>query len=157
MDDIQDLIARYQAGPDELTQRVANLSATVLDAVPIEGMWSIRQVVGHLADAEIVYADRLRRVIAEDNPTLFDADPNFYVARLRYESKNIGEELGVISAIRASTARMLAARPVEDFQRTGVHSTEGPMTLEALLERIVEHLPHHLQFIDQKLAALEAT
>ena len=115
MDDIQDLIARYQAGPDELTQRVANLSATVLDAVPIEGMWSIRQVVGHLADAEIVYADRLRRVIAEDNPTLFDADPNFYVARLRYESKNIGEELGVISAIRASTARMLAARPVEDF------------------------------------------
>ena len=40
------------------------------------------------------------------------------------------------------------------FQRTGNHSTDGPLTLENLLQRITGHIPHHIKFIEEKLAAM---
>jgi hypothetical protein len=41
-----------------------------------------------------------------------------------------------------------------DFARRGIHSEDGPLSLETLLERIVAHLPHHVRFIHEKRKAL---
>ena len=51
-------------------------------------------------------------------------------------------------------ARILKTLPPEDFQRQGIHSEDGPLTLEKLLTNITNHIPHHLPFIAQKRAAL---
>ncbi len=40
------------------------------------------------------------------------------------------------------------------FQRTGQHSTDGPLSLEALVARITGHIPHHIKFIEEKRAAM---
>ena len=40
------------------------------------------------------------------------------------------------------------------FQRTGVHSLDGPMTLQTLLQRITDHIPHHVAFIEEKLQTM---
>jgi uncharacterized damage-inducible protein DinB len=61
---------------------VAGLSDEQLDAVPIPGKWSIRLVVCHIADFELVYADRMKRVIAETQPTFFGGDPDTFAAGL---------------------------------------------------------------------------
>ena len=45
---------------------------------------SIRQVVCHVTDFEIVSADRVKRVLAEDNPTMFGGDPDAFAAALAY-------------------------------------------------------------------------
>ena len=50
--------------------------------------------------------------------------------------------------------RILRAIPPEDFSRTGNHTTEGSFTVLSLFKRGVNHLPHHLKFIDEKRAAL---
>jgi hypothetical protein len=42
----------------------------------------------------------------------------------------------------------------EDFSRRGIHSTDGPLTLAVLLERVVGHVPHHVAFIREKRKAL---
>lgn len=47
------------------------------------------------------------------------------------------------------------ALPPKSFERTGIHSVEGPMTLGSLLERITNHIPHHAQFIEEKKRAME--
>ena len=154
MKDIATLLTEYAAGPDLLAPKVASLPDDVVDAVPVPDKWSIRQVVCHVADFEIVAADRIRRILAEDNPTLLDGDPDLFVDALQYGHRDINSELNLISAVRVSVAQILSACDVEVFQRTGVHSAEGPMTLETLLERSVNHVPHHLTFINEKLAAL---
>jgi hypothetical protein len=41
-----------------------------------------------------------------------------------------------------------------DFQRTGTHSEAGSLSLETLLQRIINHVPHHVQFIAEKRKAL---
>ena len=64
------------------------------------------------------------------------------------------DELDLISIVRRQMAVILRSTDIEDFQRTGVHSEAGPLTLETLLERITRHIPHHLKFIEAKIAAM---
>ena len=147
-------IEQYVSGPQLLRKAVAGMTPKQLAARPIPGKWSTHEVVCHLADFEIIYLDRFTRVIAEDEPTIFGADPDQFTARLAYDQRNLEEELLLIELTRKHAARILGALKPEDFQRRGIHSESGPMTLSTLVERISGHIPHHVRFIEEKKTAL---
>ena len=151
---LDELLKHYEKGPDLLKTAVAGVREDQFDQTPVPGKWSIRQVVCHIADFEPVDADRMKRVLAEDNPTMFGGDPDVFAAGLHYDKRNVHQELELISVVRRQMAVILRNTDVEDFQRTGVHSEAGPLTLETLLERITGHIPHHLTFIAAKIAAM---
>lgn len=150
----QQLINRYAAGPDQLRQAVAGMSSEQLDAAPISGKWSTRQVVCHIADFEPVYTDRMKRVIAENQPTFFGGDPDLFAARLAYDKRDVELELHLIDAVRRQMVQILQTLSAEDFERIGRHSEDGPLTLTTLLQRITDHIPHHVRFIDEKRKVL---
>ena len=154
MPDIPALIDAYARGPELLREAVRRTPESGWDATPVAGKWSIRQVVCHLADSEIVYADRMKRVLAEENPTFFDADPDQFIPALHCQERPWDAELNVVAAIRRHMLPILLACKTDDFNRRGTHSTAGPMTLATLLERVTTHLPHHVSFIEAKLRAL---
>ena len=116
--------------------------------------WSTRQVICHLADFEPIYADRMKRAIAENEPTIFGGDPEAFAARLAYEQRDIEEELLMIESVRKHVVRILRTLQPEAFDRTVNHSEDGPITLRTLLERITNHIPHHVQFIEEKREAM---
>ena len=151
---LDELLKQYENGPDLLKTAIAGVREDQLDQTPVPGKWSIRQVVCHIADFEPVYADRMKRVLVEDNPTMFGGDPDVFAAGLHYDKRNVQEELELISVVRRQMAVILRNTDVEDFQRTGVHSEAGPLTLETLLERITRHIPHHVTFVAAKIAAM---
>ena len=148
------LIDDYLAGPQQLRQAVAGMSREQLLARPIPGKWSTLEVICHLGDFEIVGADRIKRVIAEHEPTLFGGDENLFAARLAYHERDAGEELLLMETIRKQVARILRTLKPEDFHRRGIHSEAGPLTLEALVQRSTGHIPHHVRFIEEKRKAL---
>ena len=148
------LIDDYLAGPQLLRNAVAGMSREQLLARPISGKWSTLEVICHLADFEIVCADRIKRVIAENEPTLFDGDPDVFAARLAYHQRDAENELLLVEVIRRQVGQILRTVKPEDFQRRGIHSESGPLTLEALLERITNHIPHHVRFIEEKKKAM---
>ncbi|MBL8819314.1 MAG: DinB family protein [Planctomyces sp.] len=148
---VEQLIQSYAEGAELLAKSIQNVTDDQLDLTPVPGKWSIRQVVCHLADFEPIYADRMKRVLVEDNPTLFGGDPDVFAAGLRYSKRCVREELELIRVVRSQMVRILKDMDVEDFQRTGVHSEAGPLTLETLLERITGHIPHHVKFIEEKI------
>jgi hypothetical protein len=148
------LIDNYLAGPQLLRKAVAGMSQEQLIARPIPGNWSTLEVICHLADFEIVYADRIKRVIAENEPTLFGGNPDLFTARLACQQRNAEEELLLVALVRQQVARILRTLNAEDFQRRGIHSESGPLTLETLVQRITGHIPHHVRFIEEKRKAL---
>jgi hypothetical protein len=149
------LVDDYLAGPNLLREAVAGMTAAQLAARPVAGRWSTLEVVCHLSDFEIVFADRIKRVIAEDAPPpLRGGDQNLFAARLAYQDRDLEEELTLIGTIRRQVARILRTLEPEDFQRQGIHSESGPLTLEALVTRITGHIPHHVHFIEEKRKAL---
>ncbi len=151
---LQELIVQYDQGPDRLRESLLGLSSIQLRTPAPPGLWSAHQIVCHIADFELVYADRMKRVIAENQPTMFGGDPNIFAAKLAYEQRELSEEIDVISSIRRQVSRFLKTLLPTDFDQTGVHSVDGPLTLKRLLERIAGHIPHHAKFIDEKKSVL---
>ena len=148
------LIEEYLAGPQKIRDAVADMTGTQLDAKPVPGKWSTRQVVCHITDCEIVYADRMKWVIVEDNPAMLNLDPDAFAASLAYDQRDVDQELELIESTRRHLGRILGTLEPGHFQRTGNHSTDGPLTLENLLTRITGHIPHHVKFIEEKRAAM---
>jgi uncharacterized damage-inducible protein DinB len=148
------LIDAYLAGPPLLYTAIAGMSREQLQARPVPGKWSTLEVVCHIADFEPVYADRMKRVIAEERPTLLGADEQRFAAALAYHQRDLEEELTIVERTRRQMARILATLPAAALERVGVHNEAGPLTLKELVARITNHIPHHVQFIREKRQAL---
>jgi uncharacterized damage-inducible protein DinB len=152
--DIEARIREYLAGPDLVRRAVARMTKEQLLARPVPGRWSTMEVVCHLADFEPIFADRIKRAIAEDRPTILAANPDLFVQRLAYHERDLEEELNIIEWTRRQLARILCTLKPEDFQRAAVHNQAGPRTVEQLLQTAINHIPHHVKFIEEKRRAL---
>ena len=152
--DYAELVAAYAAGPAELTAAAAGLSGDQLRARPVAGKWSTHEVVCHIADFEPVYLDRIKRVIAEHEPTMFSGDPDLFAAKLHYKARETAAELAFITGCRRHLTSILLQLSDADFVRLGRHSEAGPLTLEKLLRNVTGHIPHHVKFILEKRTAL---
>jgi len=150
----EDLVNEYLAGPDKLRAAVEGMSEQQLDATPIPGKWSTRQVICHIADFEAVYVDRMKRGLAEERPTIFAGEPPLFAAALAYNIRVVEQEIQMIALLRRHMATILRTLDANQFHREVVHSVEGTMTVETLLQRITNHIPHHVCFIDEKRAAM---
>ena len=151
----ESLIIDYVAGSEILRRCVSGMSAEQISAKPIPFKWSTRQVVFHISDFEMIYADRMKRVIAESEPTFFGGEPTLFADRLAYDVRDVDEEIRLVKAIRRHMARILRSLHADDFQRKGIHSEDGPLTLIDLLQRVTDHIPHHAQYIEEKRKALK--
>jgi hypothetical protein len=97
----------------------------------------------------------MKRVIAEDRPTLFDGDAELFAARLAYDKRDVDREIWMIKALRAHMAPILRNIDADDFVRIGMHQDDGPLTLSELLEHVTDHIPHHVRSIEEKRRALD--
>lgn len=152
---ISELIDSYAHGPKALRDAVDGMTHAEIDAAPVAGKWSTRQVICHLADFEPVYADRMKHVIAEDQPTFAGGFHRQFAEHLAYGERDIEEDIKLMELTRSQMARILRSLPDPAFERTGIHSVDGAMTLRMLLERITNHIPHHVQFIAEKREAMK--
>jgi hypothetical protein len=148
------LIEQYLAGPEALRRAVKGMTRDQLTARPIAGKWSTLEVVAHLADFEPVLAERMMRVLSHERPLLLVADENLFAAALNYPGRDLEEELTVVEVTRKKMARVLRAVRPEASNRMGVHSFKGLVSLEAILTSAVNHIPHHVGFIEEKRKAL---
>ena len=101
-------LTQYETGGETLAAAIRGLSPAELMAAPIPGKWSTHQVVVHLADAEIAFADRIQRVIAHDEPKLLPWDEKKYAARLHYRIPIHGRCLGSDPRAAPRTGKLLA-------------------------------------------------
>ncbi|MBY0528082.1 MAG: DinB family protein [Gemmataceae bacterium] len=148
------LIEPYLAGARTLRQAVAGMTREQLLARPVAGKWSTLEVVCHLTDFEPIYGDRMKRVIAEDRPSILGADEQRFAAALAYHERELEEELAIVDRTRQQMARILRTLPASAWERVGVHNEAGPLTLKDLMTRATNHIGHHVKFIAEKRKAL---
>lgn len=157
MSSSSDVLAAYLQGPGLLRKSIDGMRPADLRARPIPGKWSTHEVICHLADFEIINAERIMRMLSEDSPQLFNADPDPMAANLNYEGRDTQHQLLLIESIRQHIAAALQNAPDESWQRTGRHSTDGILTVQNVVQRVTSHIPHHIPFIQAKRTALAAS
>jgi uncharacterized damage-inducible protein DinB len=149
------LLQSYLQAADKLRASVEGLGPAELNAVPVPGTWTIKQIVIHIMDADLIWTDRAKRVIAEDNPTLIGYDESKFAANLHYELWSVEDAITIFELNRKNFARLLIMLPDAAFARKGTHNEAGEMKLADMIPRIVKHVDHHLQFIHKKRGMLK--
>ncbi len=148
MSEIAAQLERYRRGPELLALVLTGVFGEEEDfALP--GKWSVRQIVAHLADAELVGAHRFRQVIAEENPTLIAFDQDAWVKNLEYAKRKPKQSLESFRRIRAENYELLKRLPESAFDRAGNHSENGRMTLRQLLEGYAGHAESHARQLQE--------
>ncbi len=153
MSETNDLLERFRRGGEVLAMATMGAAGAMLDFHPAEGQLSMRQIVCHLADAEIVGAVRLRQIIAEENPTLQYVDDEAWAVKLDYGKRKISQALEMFRRLRTENHELLKDLPESAFERSGTHSKDGPMTLRQVVEWYASHLEEHVREIQSVRAA----
>jgi uncharacterized damage-inducible protein DinB len=135
--------------PTKLRAIVSKLPASAITAREAPGKWSIGEVIQHLADSELVGANRFRMVMAHDSPPLLAYDQDLWAERLRYSESNVNDALEEFASIRRSNVRLFERASPTDFDRVGMHSERGEESLRHLLELYAGHDLVHLRQIER--------
>jgi hypothetical protein len=104
----------------------------------------------------MVGCERMKRVIAEEYPTLMAYNETAWISRLRSGEMPVEEGVNLFAASRHWMTLILRGCTQDDFARAGNHTENGRETLAELLAGYVTHLDHHLKFLYGKRASLGA-
>lgn len=97
---------------------------------PAAHRWSIAKVLGHLAELDLVYADRTRRIVTEDVPALQKYDPfGSEVVVSDYSRSTATENLAFFMKTRRSSVNLLRSLPADSMEREATHSELGTISL----------------------------
>ena len=136
------LIAQYKNGYNEVRAAVQQLSEADLDRRPAAGGWTPREIVHHLADSETMSTIRLRRLLADEQPTIASYDEELYARKLHYD-RPIAASLEVLQAVRNSNSELLEWLSEEEWAREGTHTEQGRYTVEDWLRIYAAHAHDH--------------
>lgn len=145
------LLERYASAVADLEGAVAGISDAALDATPADGGWTPRMVVHHCADSESMAYIRLRRLIAEDGPTIAGYDEPEWARRLHYD-RPIISSVSVVAAVRFASEELLRSLTPAEWARAGTHSESGAYSVQRWLEIYAEHTHEHADQIRWALA-----
>ena len=129
--------------PSLLETLLAGLPPDVGQWKPASDRWSISEVLAHLVDIERLYAERARKMVAEDAPML----QKYAQPEGGYQQASAQEHLAHFLAARRTHLPFLRALQPEAEARIGIHSELGEITLAHMLNEWASHDLGHLRQI----------
>jgi hypothetical protein len=140
----RDPLEVLESTPAAVGKAVSGLSPS-LEATPErEGKWSVRHVVQHLADSELVGAFRFRMILAHEAPELPGYDQDLWASRLRYEESDARAALADFTTLRRANLRLLRRATPEELLRVMHHSERGDESLGKTIPLYAGHDLVHL-------------
>jgi hypothetical protein len=118
-----------------------------------EGKWSIKEVIGHLVDAERVFGYRAAAIARGDRQPLPGFDEVEYVRNARFDSWRIGDLAEAYAVSRRANVLMFRNLPEESWTREGTANANA-VTVRALAAILVGHERHHLGVLRERYGLL---
>lgn len=114
-----------------------------------EGKWSIKEVVGHIADAERVFADRALRIARGDRTSLPGFDENSYVANAAFDRCALEDLIQDWENVRRSTLSLF--RLMDDAAVVRMGTANGAdVSVRAVAYIVAGHELHHMKVLQER-------
>lgn len=114
-----------------------------------DGKWSVREVVGHMADSERIFAYRMLRIVRGDETPLAGFDEKAYVAAAGFERRTMPEVAGELRDVRQATLSLVRSLTNETAARGG-EANGVRVTARAIAWIIAGHTAHHLNVLRER-------
>jgi uncharacterized damage-inducible protein DinB len=113
------------------------------------GKWSIKEVLGHLSDAERIFGYRLLRVARGDRTPLPGFDENAYVPAGQFDARPLRSLVDEFTAVRQGTLALVQGVPAERWGERGEANGKA-ISARALAYILVGHVTHHLGVLRER-------
>lgn len=143
-----------ERSPKEIAAAVSGLSEQTLRYKPSPEKWCVLEILGHLADVEIIYGYRLRQMLADTKPVIAALDQNAWSRNLNYLDCPPSELVAFYGLGRHHNLRLLRSLEPSDLLKSAFHpEMQREITVADLVERMGAHGAAHLQQIEKLKAA----
>lgn len=149
--DIARILARQEVSTAYLLGRIREDRA---DHRYAPGKWSVREVMGHLADTERVMAYRMLRIARGDETPMAGFEETEYVRNGRFERRSLESLVNDIRTVRRATLSLVDQVDDETSIRVGI-ANDHPISVRALAYVIAGHELHHLSILRERYGVID--
>lgn len=114
-----------------------------------DGKWSVKELVGHISDAERVFTYRLTRIVRGDKTPLPGFDENAWAAAAPHARRSVRAVVDELIAVRRSTLALLDSIEEATLDNTSL-SNNNPVSARAICWILAGHSRHHLNVLAEK-------
>jgi hypothetical protein len=149
-----DAVMALEAGAKATLGLLAPLSeVAVAGFTYAPGKWTLKEIIGHLADDERIFAYRALCLARDDGRELPGFDENRYTAAAGFEQRSLASLLAEYRSVRQATVALLTGLPADAWRRRGIVNGYAA-TVRGLAFHIAGHELHHLRTIRQRYVSL---
>lgn len=139
-----------EKGPRKLAAAVSGISDTVLRFKPSPEKWCILEILGHLADVELLYGYRLRQMLADKKPVIAPVQVDDWARNLGYTEANPAEFVAQYGLNRHHNLRLLHRLSVVDLKKSAYHPEKNAdVDVADLVQRLAAHDENHIAQIER--------
>jgi hypothetical protein len=138
-----------EKSPKQIAAAVSGLADKTLRYKPAPDKWCILEILSHLADMEILYAYRMRQMLADKKPVLAAIDQDDWARNLGYMEESSAELVALYGLNRYHNLQLLRRLKPVDLEKSAYHpELKKDVTLAEYVEKMGGHGANHLQQIE---------
>ena len=149
MEPLTELLERFRRGPDLVAAVITGAAGAELDFVPSPEKWSIRQILAHLAEVEMVVGWRLRQALTKSGGPVAAFDQDDWARVGRYGKRDPAQSLALFRAARACNLSLLRGLSKAEWECYHLHEERGKETVARTVMLIAGHDLNHLAQIQR--------
>ena len=115
------------------------------------GKWTVQYLLHHMADAESVLFERIRRTIAKPNQVIWGFDQDAWANQLDYSNRSLANSKVLFTAVRIGVIELAEKYYHTHGHHQYVHSETGIRTLKDEFDKVVWHNEGHLKQIREAI------
>lgn len=152
MNNRNEWMEKLEAHPREFAGVIRGLTEAQLSKRPDDKNWAVTEVICHLRDTEELFFTRFQNILAMSEPKFSATDADRWAVDRQYLRNDIHEALGAFQKRREETLQFLRGLQPDQWNRVGIHSKYGPLSIDKYVELMVNHGNDHLAQLKRALA-----
>ena len=139
-----------EKSPKEIAAAVSGLPDKTLRYKPSPEKWCVLEILGHLADMELLYAYRMRQMLADAKPVIAPIDQDAWARNLGYLQSSPAELVALYGLNRHANLQLLRRLKAADLKKSAFHpELKADVTVADMVERMSGHGANHLAQIER--------
>lgn len=148
---VADALTEMAKTPRRLERLTKGLTTRRLSHRLEEAAWSPKEIIAHLADCELVYGFRYRKILAEPGSSLSAFDQDAWATGLQYQNQEFKPLLESFAVLRRVNLGLLRIITRDAWNKAGRHPEYGTLTIGQLVLHLVTHDRNHIAQVEDRL------